>query len=161
MNKLTLELDDPEQLGQALTDKSWIVACLCAAWCHVCDDYRPKFEVLASEHPDKCFIWIDVEDYADLVEDFDVEDFPTLLIQHGDIVQYFGAIEIENRQVQQILRAQMNKSEAELLAEISSGETARHWQQEYNLRSKLTQLPFKGSLAQQTHPTLSATDQLI
>ena len=32
---------------RADADRPWLVACLCAAWCRTCDDYRPTFDALA------------------------------------------------------------------------------------------------------------------
>src|SRR5918912_2653918 len=103
MASLTLELDNRAQLAASLTDDVWIVACLCAAWCDVCRQYRPVFEELAKLHPDKRFVWIDIEDQADVVGDLDVENFPTLLIQRGDIVAFFGTVQPELRQAHRLI----------------------------------------------------------
>jgi len=35
----------------------WLVACLCAAWCRTCDEYRPTFAAAAHAHPDMRFAW--------------------------------------------------------------------------------------------------------
>ena len=75
-----------------MADDVWVIACLCAAWCDVCRQYRSGFDTLAAQHPDKRFIWIDIEDQADVVGDMDVDNFPTLLIQRGDTVAFFGKI---------------------------------------------------------------------
>jgi thiol-disulfide isomerase/thioredoxin len=68
------------------------VLCLCAAWCGSCRDYREIFDRAAAAHPSDTFVWIDIEDEADLVDDIDVENFPTLLIGRGDTVQFFGPV---------------------------------------------------------------------
>jgi hypothetical protein len=47
---------------------------------------------VAERHPDKFFVWIDIEDHADIVGDLDVENFPTLLIQHHELVAFFGTM---------------------------------------------------------------------
>ena len=100
MTTLTLEHRNRAQLANALTSDSWIIACLCAAWCDVCNEYRANFTRWADLHPDKTFVWIDIEDQADIVGDLDVTDFPTLLIQRGDVVVFFGAIEPERQQAE-------------------------------------------------------------
>ena len=56
------------------------MVCLCAEWCGACREYRPLFEAVAQAHPGLRFAWVDIEDHADLTDDFDVETFPTLLI---------------------------------------------------------------------------------
>ena len=42
--------------------------------------------------PDARFLWLDVEDEADLLDDYDVENFPTVLIQRRDTVLFFGTM---------------------------------------------------------------------
>jgi thioredoxin 1 len=59
-------------------DALWVV-CLCAEWCGACREYRPLFEQVARAHPQFRFAWVDIEDHADLADDFDVETFPTIL----------------------------------------------------------------------------------
>ena len=72
-----------------------LVACLCAEWCGTCRSYRTTFTELAARHPECCFVWVDVEDHADALGEFDVENFPTLLIQRmddaGDVL-FFGPV---------------------------------------------------------------------
>jgi thioredoxin 1 len=60
-----------------------LVACLCADWCGACREYRPLFDSLAAKFPNARFLWVDVEDDADLIDPIEVEDFPTILIAKG------------------------------------------------------------------------------
>lgn len=69
----------------------WVV-CLCAEWCGACREYRPLFEQVARAHPQFRFAWVDIEDHADLADDFDVETFPTLLIADGGDTHFFGPL---------------------------------------------------------------------
>ncbi|MBV8503929.1 MAG: thioredoxin [Paucibacter sp.] len=72
------------------------VACLCAAWCRLCDDYAPVLERTISElelpgvklrgH------WIDIEDEAELVGDVDVETFPTIVVIGPEGVRFAGPV---------------------------------------------------------------------
>ena len=64
-------------------ESQWWVVCLCAGWCGVCREYQPLFDALAAQHPGTRFLWVDVEDEADVVGDLDIETFPTLLIADG------------------------------------------------------------------------------
>ena len=72
----------------------WLVACLCAAWCRTCDEYRPLFAAVAREHPDMRFAWIDIEDESEALGALamEVEDFPTLLIAEGTGVRFYGPL---------------------------------------------------------------------
>ena len=74
-------------LGQML------VACLCAAWCRTCDEYRPTFDALAREFEREArFVWVDIEDDEDALGSVDVVDFPTLLIARGERIDFFGPV---------------------------------------------------------------------
>jgi thioredoxin-like negative regulator of GroEL len=139
MQSLFLVPDHFPQLARALDEGRWVVACLCAAWCDVCKQYRPGFEALATEHPEQQFVWIDIEDQADLVGDLDVENFPTILIQHRDIVVFYGTMLPEPRQVARLLEAQLSRDEDELRREAISSTERQQWQQACNLRSLLAQ----------------------
>ena len=60
------------------------VACLCAAWCRTCDDYRSAFTEVARAHASARFVWIDIEEHSDVLgEDLDVENFPTVALLRG------------------------------------------------------------------------------
>ncbi|MEI6837645.1 MAG: thioredoxin family protein [Alcaligenaceae bacterium] len=69
-----------------------VVMCFCAAWCDACKAYQPKFDALVQQHPNACFIWIDIEDYPELLGDEDVENFPTIAIMQKEQVRFFGTV---------------------------------------------------------------------
>ncbi len=71
--------------------QAWAV-CLCAQWCGTCREYRPVFDALAQKHPGVRFVWLDVEDEADVAGDYDVETFPSLLVADGAGVQFLGPV---------------------------------------------------------------------
>ena len=139
MPSLTLTLENRSRLAETISGDAWIVVCLCAAWCDVCRQYQPEFEQLATRHPDKHFVWIDIEDQADVVGDLDIENFPTLLIQRADTVAFFGTVQPEPQQANRLLLAQVAKSDAELQAEALSTEERKTWQKECNLRTRLSE----------------------
>lgn len=71
----------------------WLVACLCADWCHVCQDYRAVFGRLASEFAEVAeFVWVDIEDDEAALDGVEVDDFPTLLIARGDAICHFAVV---------------------------------------------------------------------
>jgi thiol-disulfide isomerase/thioredoxin len=113
------------------------VACLCAAWCGTCSSYRASFEQLAARHPDKTFVWIDVEDRADVVGDLDVENFPTLLLQRADSVAFFGTVLPDPIVADRLVQAQSALADEELARLAASSEERRLWQRECNLRTLL------------------------
>jgi thioredoxin 1 len=94
--------DTPVPAVAAESGSSLLVACLCAQWCGTCRDYRAVFDALAAEVRDESlrsgqellprFVWVDIEDQADVLGDVDVEDFPTLLIARGDVLLFLGPL---------------------------------------------------------------------
>ncbi|HEU5293687.1 MAG TPA: thioredoxin family protein [Burkholderiaceae bacterium] len=85
------------------------VACLCAAWCRLCDGYRAVLESLADEF-DRAGVavqwhWVDIEDEADLVGDLDVETFPTIVVADDSRVRFAGPVEPQRETLQRLLRA--------------------------------------------------------
>jgi thioredoxin 1 len=69
-----------------------LVACLCADWCGACREYRPLFDSMALKFPLARFVWVDVEDEADLIDPIEVEDFPTILIANKGKPLFFGTV---------------------------------------------------------------------
>ncbi|RZI93533.1 MAG: thioredoxin [Variovorax sp.] len=77
--------------AETATDPLWVV-CLCAEWCGACREYRPLFEQVARAHPSLRFAWVDIEDHADLADDFDVETFPTILVAGDSGTRFVGPL---------------------------------------------------------------------
>jgi len=134
MHSLTLDSTTRDQVAAALSGDGWLVACLCAAWCGTCSTYRATFDEVAARHPDKQFVWIDIEDQADLVGDLDVENFPTLLLQRGDTVAFFGTMVPDGGVADRLVQAQAEQSPEELARLAASTDGRRAWQTECNLR---------------------------
>jgi thiol-disulfide isomerase/thioredoxin len=137
MQSLILESDNRDQVAAALDGDGWLVACLCAAWCGTCSSYRAAFDGLAARHPDKTFVWIDIEDQAGVVGDLDVENFPTLLLQRGDTVAFFGTMLPDANVADRLIQSQAGLENAELARLAQSSEERREWQRECNLRTLL------------------------
>jgi thiol-disulfide isomerase/thioredoxin len=93
-----------------------LVVCLCAEWCGVCRDYRDRFEQVKAKFPQARFLWIDVEDEADLLYPLDVEDFPTLLLAVESEPRFFGPITPQLETLERLIRAQIENTGAPALA---------------------------------------------
>ncbi|KAB0325932.1 thioredoxin family protein [Janthinobacterium lividum] len=137
MHSLTLTTDNRADVAAALAGPRWTVACLCALWCGTCGSYRATFEELAARHPDTVFVWVDIEDQADVVGDLDIDNFPTLLIQHEDNVAFFGTVLPDGGLAHRMVQAQQALSGAELAALATSTQERRDWQRDCNLRNLL------------------------
>jgi thiol-disulfide isomerase/thioredoxin len=82
-----------------------LVACLCAAWCGSCRDYRATFDALAAQFAAEAdFAWVDIEDDADALGDLDIEDFPTLLIAAGDSTLFLGPVTPQPQTAERLVR---------------------------------------------------------
>jgi thioredoxin 1 len=92
------------------------VACLCAAWCRLCDDYVSVIEQVSHETATAgaavVWHWIDIEDEAELVGDFDVETFPTLVIVDGTQVRFAGPLAPQPDTLRRLLRSTVHEAEA-------------------------------------------------
>ena len=64
MESQSLEYGQPQQ---GVEQWQWLVVCLCAQWCGVCQQYQNGFEALAASHPQARFLWLDVEDREDAI----------------------------------------------------------------------------------------------
>jgi thioredoxin 1 len=82
-----------------------LVACLCAAWCNSCRDYRATFAALAAQFAGRAdFAWIDVEDDADALGDLDIENFPTLLIAEPGALCFLGPVTPQAQTAERLVR---------------------------------------------------------
>lgn len=90
MNLLTTAPQDRATLATENAAGRLVVVTLCAAWCTTCTQFRAALEAMAQARPDVAFVWIDIEDDAEICGDVEVEDFPTLLAFRGDTILHFG-----------------------------------------------------------------------
>jgi len=108
-------------LSNAAVPASLLVVCLCAEWCGVCGEYRSRFEqVKASvrqDDPQAQFLWIDVEDEADLLHPLDVDDFPTLLIAVNGQPRFFGPLTPQVETLARMIRIKAQDAGAPPLAQ--------------------------------------------
>ena len=96
---------------------SVLVVCLCAEWCGVCRDYRGRFAQVQAKFPQAQFLWIDVEDEADLLHPLDVEDFPTLLIAVGDAPRFLGPLTPQAETLERLIKSHTDNAGAPGLAD--------------------------------------------
>lgn len=120
-----------------LDTSEFLVACLCAAWCGTCRDYRAGFDAMAAQFPQAHFLWLDIEDDADLVDDYDVENFPTLLIQRDDTVVFFGTMLPHLELLQRTIESFHTQTPEESRRHAHADPLRRSWQTERNLKRAL------------------------
>jgi thioredoxin 1 len=94
-----------------------LVVCLCAEWCGVCREYASRFAQLQGKFPHARFLWLDVEDEADLMHPLDVENFPTLLLAVGNEPRFFGPVTPQPEMLERLIRAQTQDSTAPALTD--------------------------------------------
>ena len=67
-----------------------LVVCFCAAWCDTCDGVRSALERIAVRDGNGAYVWLDIEDDAVLVDDIEIENFPTLAVYRDGRPLFFG-----------------------------------------------------------------------
>jgi thiol-disulfide isomerase/thioredoxin len=86
------------------SNREFLVACLCAAWCDTCVAYRAGFLAMAERFPRAEFRWVDIEDDAEAVEDMDVDNFPTILVQRGSETLFNGVMLPHHEHLERLLQ---------------------------------------------------------
>lgn len=97
----------PQPTFPTPTAPQLLVACLCANWCGTCGDYQPQFMQLRGQFPGVQFVWIDIEDEADLVDPVEVEDFPTILIATSTHTHFFGTMLPHVQTLKRLIESQL------------------------------------------------------
>jgi thioredoxin 1 len=103
-----------------------LVACLCAQWCRTCDAYRDTLVAVRDElqgaHPDSSmrFVWVDIEDEAQVIGDLDIEDFPTILVARDDAVLFFGPVLPHSQTIARLVRSVLDASSPASLVDVGA-----------------------------------------
>jgi len=129
MSVLIVNKSNYRQLTSILSNGGSVIVCLCAGWCSSCQTYFSNFSKLSQRYQELVFAWVDIEDQAELIGEIDVINFPTLLIQHGNTVVFFGQVAMDFHLSERVILSKMIKSRAILEREFSSP----LWQVESNL----------------------------
>ncbi len=98
---------------------SALVVCLCADWCGVCREYQSRFTQVQARYAQVEFLWIDVEDEADLLHPLDIKDFPTLLLAVGNEPRFLGPVTPQAEMLERLIRSQIQDAAASALADKS------------------------------------------
>jgi len=120
-----------------LSEREFLVACLCAEWCEACRAYREGFLALAGRFPQAEFLWIDIEERETLVGDYEVENFPTVLVQRGAFVLFYGVLPPQHAHLQRLVEEFCRQSPEESRAWAVASEQRRALQASRNLRAAL------------------------
>jgi thioredoxin 1 len=81
---------DDHPIVRALEARPLLVVAFCAAWCNTCDEFGAGYDALATKRDDVTFVWLDVEDDAEVAGDVEIENFPTIAIYRDGLPIHFG-----------------------------------------------------------------------
>jgi len=84
-----------------------LVACLCADWCGSCREYRSRFDQVQSSFPEARFVWVDIEDQAELVDPVEVENFPSIMVLVDGQTRFFGTVLPHLETLERLVKAQI------------------------------------------------------
>lgn len=129
-------MSEPKSL--AVAEREFLVVCLCAAWCGTCKEYEAGFHELQVQYPKLGFVWVDIEDENSGVEDWDIENFPTVLIQRKELVLFFGPMLPHHGVLRQTLDSLLTQSEAEAYSYAHATPERAGWQATRDYRSLLS-----------------------
>ena len=110
------------------SSQEFLVICLCADWCGTCREYQPGFIELAAQFPAARFRWLDIEEQADDLGDLDIENFPTLFIQRGESVLFFGTMLPHLSHLQRLIETLQEQTPEQSRAYAVSSPERREWQ---------------------------------
>lgn len=113
--------------------EEFLVICLCAEWCGTCRDYRAGFNDLAGQFPGTRFRWLDIEEQADDLGDLDIENFPTLFIQRGETVLFFGTMLPHLSHLSRLIETFHEQTPEQSRAYVLSNPERRRWQESQDL----------------------------
>lgn len=112
MNLFDAQTDLPALAERIHAHEGLVVACYCAAWCDTCRGYRDGFEALARRLPEHLFAWIDIEENEALLDDEEIENFPTLLVQSPAGNLFFGPMPPHPEHLERLLRGMSTSTPA-------------------------------------------------
>lgn len=123
----------------AVCEAEFLVVCLCAAWCGTCREYRDGFEALQVRFPDVGFAWVDIEEQAEVADEVDVENFPTLVIQRASHVLFCGPMLPQHFLLERLIETFLAQSDEASVAYAVGTAERRSWQGVADIRSRLPQ----------------------
>lgn len=126
-------MSDPKLLPAL--EREFLVVCLCADWCGTCREYEEGFRELERKYPDVGFLWVDIEDEHSGVEDWDIENFPTVLIQRNELVLFFGPLLPHQRILKQTLDAYLEQTPSEARDYAHATPERASWQVAHQYRA--------------------------
>jgi thiol-disulfide isomerase/thioredoxin len=113
--------------------RATLVVCVCASWCGVCRDFAATFARLTQDHPHTHFRWLDLEDDAELLDELEVDNFPTLLLGVDQQLVFHGPVLPQLPGLQRLLREAVHlpalRSDAQgqqLLQRVLAAATGTH-----------------------------------
>lgn len=137
MSLVILNPSDYEKQLQRLEKNTWLFVCFCAGWCNSCREYLPQLKKLAKARKDVHFIWVDIEEHADMLGDLDIYKFPSILIQYDNTVAFYSCIHPDAALSERVLQSMIDTPIEEHLQKIQEDKEHQQWQNDWNFLTLL------------------------
>ncbi|MEY0875010.1 thioredoxin family protein [Providencia manganoxydans] len=83
---------DKDNISYRSASGKKLVITFCASWCNNCESWKDTFTLLSEKFIDDCFVWIDIDEYPELVSEIDLDIIPVVLIQKKQDIHFLGPI---------------------------------------------------------------------
>ena len=95
-----VKIESFDELNDIIQNNKFVVIDFSATWCGPCQKIKPHFKLLAENHKDCVFCYVDVDDCPDIAEEYDISKLPTFLIYKDkeNCDEYVGGSEIKMKE---------------------------------------------------------------
>jgi len=95
-----VKIESFDELNDTIQNNKFVVIDFGATWCGPCKKIKPYFELLAENHKNCVFCYVDIDDCPDIAEEYYINKLPTFLIYKDkeNCDEYVGGSEIQMKE---------------------------------------------------------------
>ena len=94
---MSIQINTKSQFDSLLHQNNLCVIKFGAEWCGPCVRFAPQFERLAEENQDIDFVHVDVDEFPDIANKYNVTALPSLVfVKYGEVLAKQQGVKIDN-----------------------------------------------------------------